>query len=103
MDPKGYNYYPLKQGIESYIKEEIDLNEYIKGNLFVTNAECYETPEEISDVLKGITAAVYLILGDKALTLTGHNNLKDGVSADLSYAVGVEMSGEIMSFLEHYE
>lgn len=103
VDSKSYAYITLKQAIESYLKEEIDLNEYIKGNIFVTNAECYETAEEISNVLKRATAAVYIILVDKAVTLTGYDNLKDGVSADLSYAIGVDMSGEIMSFLENYE
>lgn len=102
VDPEGYNYYPLLQAIESYIKNKVDLNQYIKGNIFVTNAECYETSEEISDALKKITAAVYIILADKAVPLIGYDNLKDGVSADLSYAIGIEMSGEIISFLEHY-
>lgn len=82
---------------------EVDLNDYIKGNIFVTNAECYETKEEVSNALKEITAAVYIVLEDKGIILTSDYNLKIGIKANLSYAVGNKMSEEIMVFLENYE
>ena len=102
MDPTSDPYYLLKASIESYIKNEVDLNQYIKGNIFATNAECYETPEEISEIFKNITAAVYIILRDKEINLGIGNNLKDAIYTDLSDAVGVDMSGEVIGFLENY-
>src|SRR5574343_655646 len=101
VDPTNDTYYSLKQVIEAFIKDKVDLNEYIKGNVFSTNAECYETPEEISDVLKNITAAMYMILKEKAIDLGIGNSLKDAIYTDLNSAVGIEVSGEIISFLEH--
>lgn len=103
IDPKSYCYLSLLETIESYMKMEVDLNDYIKGNIFVTNAECYETKEEVSDALKEITAAVYIVLEDKGIILTSDYNLKIGIKANLSYAVGNKMSEEIMVFLENYE
>jgi hypothetical protein len=103
VDPESYCYFSFLQVIESFMKMDVDLNDYIKGNIFVTNAECYETPEEISEALTGITAAVYMIIKDKGIILTSDGNLKTGIRANLTHAVGNEMSEEIMVFLENYE
>jgi len=102
-DPEGYNYYSMKQAIESYIKMEVDLNMYIMGNIFGTNADCYETPEEVSDVLKNTAAAVYMILEEKSINLDICNNLIDALYTCLNNAVGVEISDEVFDFLKNYE
>ena len=103
VDPTNTTYYSFKQVIEVFIKDKVDLNSYITGNIFATNAECYEKLEIVSEVLKSITAAVYLILKDQDINLGIGNNLKDAIYTDLSDAVGVELSGEVICFLEDYE
>ncbi|CAG9321872.1 unnamed protein product [Blepharisma stoltei] len=79
LDQESYNYYHLKASIERYINDRVDLKPCILGGIFVNTVDIYDTSEEeLSNDLKAITAAMYMILKDKEIYL-GIDDLKNTI------------------------
>ena len=90
------------------IDKEVTTNllslEQCTNSVFSTNIEQHETKEKKEESLKAIVASMYLIYIDMNISLDQHyyNNFQEFFSVNMTDIFGVEISGDVIGFLENY-
>jgi hypothetical protein len=107
VDHDKQNYYSIKQNIETdVLKDTLTLDQCTRS-IMATNLDNYETLEEKKDLLKILVSSMYVLYMDMSQILTekGYDDdyFQELLFENMSDKIGVEVSGEVIDFLKHYE
>jgi hypothetical protein len=102
FDFKGENYYSIKEITQrEVIKNSLSLEESI-DSVFATNVDEHLAQENKEESLKAIVASMYLVYTDLQQVLVIDYDYHQLLSVTMKHRFGVEISGEVIDFLEHY-
>jgi len=102
VDPDQDDYLTLYNVLGNY-SSHIEINEYVKNNIFAARRDTASDKETGIINLKIAVATTYKVCVDNQINLRNYNTLYSTIKDDLMEVLDVNLSGEIMSFIEQYQ